>query len=288
MYCFTWQAFQAVTWPSDPNTRFHCWRKAGHGTLDLHGGLKHSCDVFFYEVARRTGIDRIAATANRLGLGVALELDLPGQRDGLIPTRAWRIGHGHAWNLGDTIVSGIGQGFIQVTPLQLATYVSRIASGRAVQPHLTRTLNGVMQPGARSDDWPELGMTEQLLANVRQGMWAVVNEPGGTAPLARLADPAVQLAGKTGSAQVRRVSRALRESGHFDSAKLPWEYRPHALFVAYAPYDAPRYALAVVIEHGNAGAAAAAPIARDIMTEVLQRDPANRPPPPAQVADART
>ena len=270
------------------NTRFHCWRKAGHGTLDLHGGLKHSCDVFFYEVARRTGIDRIAATANRLGLGVALELDLPGQRDGLIPTRAWRIGHGHAWNLGDTIVSGIGQGFIQVTPLQLATYVSRIASGRAVQPHLTRALNGVMQPGAQSDDWPELGMTEQLLANVRQGMWAVVNEPGGTAPLARLADPAVQLAGKTGSAQVRRVSRALRESGHFDSAKLPWEYRPHALFVAYAPYDAPRYALAVVIEHGNAGAAAAAPIARDIMTEVLQRDPANRPPPPAQVADART
>jgi penicillin-binding protein 2 len=270
------------------DTRFHCWRKGGHGMLNLRGGLKNSCDVFFYEVARRTGIDHIAAMANRLGLGVELELDLPGQRPGLIPTREWRISKGHAWNMGDTVVSGIGQGFIQVTPLQLATYASRIASGRVVQPHLTRRLAGVMQPGSERDDWPVMGMTDKLLLNVREGMWAVVNEPGGTAPLARLADPQVQLAGKTGSAQVRRVSRELRESGHFDSEKLPWEYRPHALFVAYAPYDAPRYALAVVIEHGNAGAAAAAPMAREIMTEVLRRDPANRTDaPPARVAEAR-
>jgi penicillin-binding protein 2 len=270
------------------DTRFHCWRKGGHGMLDLRGGLKNSCDVYFYEVARRTGIDRIAAMANRLGLGVELDLDLPGQRPGLVPNRAWRISRGHAWNMGDTIVSGIGQGYIQVTPLQLATYASRIASGRLVQPHLTRRLAGVMQPGSQPSEWPELGMTDKLLQHVREGMWAVVNEAGGTAPLARLADPAVQLAGKTGSAQVRRVSRELRESGHFDSGKLPWEYRPHALFVAYAPYDAPRYALSVVIEHGNAGAAAAAPMARGIMTEVLRRDPANRPDAaPPQVAEAR-
>ena len=119
-------------------------------------------------------------------------------------------------------------------------------------------------------------------------MWAVVNEPGGTAPLAKLADQRVQMAGKTGSAQVRRVSREMRESGTFDSAKLPWEFRPHALFVAFAPYDAPRYALSVVIEHGNAGAAAAAPMARDIMTEVLRRDPANRTEPPgAKLAAAK-
>ncbi len=268
------------------DTRFHCWRKGGHGMQDLRGGLKNSCDVYFYEVARRTGIDHIAAMSNRLGLGVELELDLPGQRPGLIPTREWRMGKGHAWNIGDTIVSGIGQGFVQVTPLQLATYVSRIASGRLVQPHLTRSLAGVLQPGSEPDDWPMLGMTDKLLQNVREGMWAVVNEAAGTAPLARLADPLVQMAGKTGSAQVRRVSRELRESGHFDSEKLPWEYRPHALFVAYAPYDAPRYALAVVVEHGNAGAAAA-PIAREIMTEVLRRDPANRSEaPPARVADA--
>jgi penicillin-binding protein 2 len=261
------------------DSRFHCWRKGGHGLLDLQGGLKNSCDVFFYEVARRTGIDHVAAMANRLGLGVELDLDLPGQRTGLIPTREWRISHGHAWNMGDTIVSGIGQGFIQVTPLQLATYVSRIASGRAVQPHLTRKMAGALQPGVQPDDWPMLALTEKLLHAVRQGMWAVVNEPGGTAPLARLPDTNVQLAGKTGSAQVRRVSR---ESGHFDSEKLPWEYRPHALFVCYAPYDDPRYAVSVVIEHGNAGAAAAAPIARDIMIEVLRRDPANRTEPPPE------
>jgi penicillin-binding protein 2 len=271
------------------DSRFHCWRKGGHGMLDLQGGLKNSCDVYFYEVARRTGIDHIAAMANRMGLGIALDLDLPGQRPGLIPTREWRIGHGHAWNIGDTVVSGIGQGFIQVTPLQLATYVARIASGRAVQPHLTRRLGGVLQQGARPGDWPALGLPEKMLHAVRQGMWAVVNEQGGTAPLARLPDPMVQLAGKTGSAQVRRVSRELRESGHFDSEKLPWEYRPHALFVCYAPYDDPRYAVSVVIEHGNAGAAAAAPMARDIMAETLRRDPSNRTQPPAdQVADARS
>jgi penicillin-binding protein 2 len=270
------------------DTRFHCWRKGGHGNLDLRGGLKNSCDVFFYEVARRTGIDRIAAMAHRLGLGTELDLDLPGQRVGLIPTREWRIAQGHPWNIGDTIVSGIGQGYIQVTPLQLATYVSRVASGRVVQPHLTRTISGVLQPGTQVDDWPLLGLPEKLLHDVREGMWAVVNEAGGTAPQARLpGDMGVQLAGKTGSAQVRRVSRELRESGHFNSEKLPWEYRPHALFVAYAPYDAPRYAVSVVVEHGNAGADVAAPMAKKIMIATLKRDPSNRNGPPSgQLAEA--
>lgn len=271
------------------DTRFHCWRKGGHGMLDLRGGLKNSCDVYFYEVARRTGIDRIATMSHRLGLGTELEIDLPGQRAGLIPTREWRMAKGHAWNIGDTIVSGIGQGYIQVTPLQLATYAARLASGRAVQPHLTRKLGGVVQPGAQAEDWPSLALAERTLHTVREGMWAVVNEQGGTAPLAKLTDSRWQLAGKTGSAQVRRVSREMRESGKFDSEKLPWEYRPHALFVAYAPYDAPRYALSVVVEHGNAGAATAGPIARDIMAEVLQRDPAGRSEPPgAQVAEVKS
>jgi penicillin-binding protein 2 len=269
------------------DARFHCWRKDGHGTLDLRGGLKNSCDVFFYEVARRTGIDHIAAMANRLGLGLALDLDLPGQRSGLMPTRAWRAAQDHGWSMGDTVNSGIGQGYVLVTPLQLATYVSRIASGRVVQPHLTRKLAGAIQPGAAPEDWPQLGLTPKLLQIVREGMWAVVNEQGGTAPLARLADPQVQMAGKTGSAQVRRVSRELRESGHFNSEKLPWEYRPHALFVCYAPFDAPRYAVSVVIEHGNAGAAAAAPLAREIMTEALRRDPARPTLPPEQVAEVK-
>jgi penicillin-binding protein 2 len=244
--------------------------------------------VFFYETARRTGMDRIAAMANRLGLGVELEIDLPGQRTGLIPTREWRMAEGHAWNLGDTVVAGIGQGYIQVTPLQLATYVARVATGRAIQPHLTRKLGGEAQPGAAAEDWPLMHIADRSFHVVREGMFAVVNEPGGTAPQARLTDPRWQLAGKTGSAQVRRVSREQRENGNFDSSKLPWEFRPHALFVCYAPFDAPRYAVAVVVEHGNAGAVEAGPIARDIMMDTLQRDPAGRTEPPAERVAERT
>jgi penicillin-binding protein 2 len=265
--------------------RFHCWSKYGHGPLNLQGGLKNSCDVFFYETARRTGIDVIAAMANRFGLGVQLDIDLPGARSGLMPTRAWRAGQGKAWNIGDTIVCGIGQGYIQATPLSLATQVARIATGRAVQPHVTRTINGVLQPGSKPEDWPSMGVAEAELHAVRQGMFAVVNEPHGTAPLAKLPLPGVQMAGKTGSAQVRNVSREAREHG-YKSDNLPWEFRPNALFIAFAPYDAPRYAVAVVIEHGNAGADVAAPIARDIMVDALTRDPAGRTDAPAQrVAD---
>jgi len=265
------------------DTRFHCWSKFGHGALDMRSALKHSCDVYFYEVARRTGIDRVAAMANRFGIGVELGIELPGVRKGLMPTKAWRQAQGKAWNIGDTISCGIGQGYIQTTPLALATYAARIASGRALQPHLTRTLSGVLQKGASPNDWPSLGLPERGLHLVREGMWAVVNEAGGTAPIARLGLPGVQMAGKTGSTQVRRVSREQREHG-YRSDKLPWEFRPHALFVCYAPYDAPRYAVSVVVEHGNAGAAAAAPLARDIMVDVLTRDPA-APRDGARVAD---
>ena len=263
------------------DTRFHCWSKYGHGAVDLRGALKYSCDVYFYEVARRTGIDRIAAMGHRLGMGVDPTIDLPGARAGMIPTRAWRRGQGKAWNIGDAIVSGIGQGYIQLSPLQLATYTARLATGRAVEPHLTRSISGVMQPGSKSEDWPSLELPERDLHLVREGMWQVVNDTGGTAPVARLTEGRGQMAGKTGSSQVRRVSREVRERGGFKSENLPWEYRPHALFVGYAPYDAPRYAVAVVVEHGNAGAATAGPVARDIMTETLRRDPANRTEPPS-------
>jgi len=268
------------------DTRFHCWRKHGHGSLDLHGGLKHSCDVFFYEVARRTGIDAIAKTANDFSFGVDTGVDLPGARKGLMPTQAWRRKHGHAWNIGDTISCGIGQGFIQATPLQLATYVSRIATGRAVVPHVTRLLADAAQQGAKPEDWPVLDMPEEWLQALRGGMLAVVNDRDGSAPHARLNLPDVQMAGKTGSSQVRHVSRWAREHGNFNSALLPWEFRPHALFVCFAPYDSPRYAVSVVVEHGNAGADVAAPLARDIMEDTLTRDPARRQVAPGQVAAA--
>lgn len=263
------------------DTRFHCWRRGGHGLQDLRTGLKNSCDVFFYETARRTGMDKIAAMAHRFTLGADPGIDLPGARAGLVPTHAWMAAHKHAVNLGDTINIGIGQGYVQCTPLQLATYTCRVATGRAVQPHLTRAVNGVIQPGAQAADWPSMGLQDRFLHTVREGMWAVVNDPTGTAPLAKLNIPGVQLAGKTGSAQVRRVSREVRERGGFNSANLPWEFRPHALFICFAPYDAPRYAVSVVVEHGNAGADVAGPMARDIMTDTLLRDPSNRQEPPA-------
>ena len=179
--------------------RFHCWKKYGHGSVDLQEALKYSCDVYFYNVALRAGMDHIAAMANRFGLGVKLDVELPGARKGLVPTRAWRQKQGKPWNIGDTIVHGIGQGFLQLTPLSLCTMVSRLATGRAVQPHFTRSVAGVMQPGARADDWPTMGLPDRALHTVREGMWGVVNDPGGTAPLARLSLAGVTMAGKTGS-----------------------------------------------------------------------------------------
>ncbi len=195
------------------NARFHCWRKGGHGLLDLHGGLKNSCDVFFYETARRTGIDRIAAMAHRFGLGTEIGIELPGQRVGLIPTREWRQSHGHPWEIGDTVVSGIGQGYVQVTPLQLATYVARVATGRAVQPHLTRLLGNKLQAGQQRRRLARARAQRTLPAGgARRACIAVVNEPGGTAPHARLNLPGVAARRQdrlgAGAAGVARAARA--------------------------------------------------------------------------------
>jgi penicillin-binding protein 2 len=267
------------------DTRFHCHSRYGHGSLDMRGAIKYSCDVYFYEMAKRTGIDRIAAMANRLGLGVDLEVELPGTRRGLVPTRAWRQAQGKPWNLGDTVVHGIGQGFYQLTPLSLATMTARLATGRAVQPHLTRSVGGRAVKGVRPEDWPSLGIPERDLRLVRESMWAVVNEEGGTARGARLPANMGQLAGKTGTTQVRRVSREQRERG-FRVESMPREWRPHALFVAFAPYENPQYAVMVIVEHGTSGSGAAAPIARDIMADTINRFRQPVTAPPARVAEA--
>ena len=265
------------------DTRFHCWRRGGHGGVDLRSAIKFSCDVYFYEMARRVGIDRIAAMANRFGLGVDLGIELPGARRGLVPTRAWRQAQGKPWNLGDTLVHGIGQGFYQLTPLQLATMTVRIATGRAVQPHLTRAVGGRRMRGGQAEDWPPLDVSERDLQLVREAMWAVVNEPGGTALSSRLPGAlGIAMAGKTGTTQVRRISREQRERG-FRVEQLPREWRPHALFVAFAPHDAPRLACAVVVEHGTSGSGAAAPLAREVMVEAFGR---LRPPPAPRMAAA--
>jgi penicillin-binding protein 2 len=253
------------------NARFHCWHRPGHGGVDMRGAIKVSCDVYFYEMAKRIGIDRIAAMARRFGLGMPLDIELPGTRAGLVPDRAWRQAQGKPWALGDTVVHGIGQGFYQLTPLSLATMTARLATGRAVQPHLTRAVGGRPVRGIRPEDWPALGIPEAHLRLVREAMWAVVNEGGGTALRSRLpGELGVQMAGKTGTTQVRRVTREQRERG-FRVDQVPREWRPHALFVAFAPHDDPVLAVSVVVEHGQSGSGAAAPLARDVLAEAFQR-----------------
>ncbi|MBW6400060.1 penicillin-binding protein 2 [Roseomonas sp. HJA6] len=257
------------------NNRFHCHNRNGHGGMNMRSAIMASCDVYFYEMARRVGIDRIAAMANKFGLGVDLDVELPGTRRGLVPTRAWRQAQGKPWSIGDTIVHGIGQGFYQLTPLSLAVMTARLASGRAVQPHLTRAIGGRPVRGSRLEDWPSLGIPDNDLRLIREAMWGVING-GGTAGIARLPAQYGQMAGKTGTTQVRRVTREQRERG-FNVNAVPREWRPHALFVAYAPHDNPLFALSVVVEHGMAGGATAGPIARDIMVEAFQRLGPQRP-----------
>jgi len=257
---------------------FHCWKKGGHGWLDLHGGIVNSCDCYFYEVARRVGIDRIAEMAERLGLGVLSEIELPGEKKGLMPTRAWkRASKGSAWTLGETLISGIGQGYMLVTPLQLAVMCARIANGgRAVKPRLTHMVvphDGDVALPEPPYEFKDLGISPYSIDMVQKGMIGVTNTPGGTAFRARIKESAFAMAGKTGSVQVRRISKHERETRVLKNEERPWHERDHALFVGYAPVSEPRYACAVVVEHGGGGSTAAAPIARDVLLEVQKRDP---------------
>ena len=263
---------------------FHCWRHGGHGTLRLRDAIKRSCDVFFYETARRVGIDRLAAMARRFGFGGALGIDIPGERPGLIPSRDWKLATtGTAWSQGETLIAGIGQGSVLATPLQLATMVARLVTGRAVVPRLVRA-DGLMPTGGdpAPPDFPSLGINPRALALVLDGMNAVVNEQGGTAYAARITEPGFAMGGKSGTSQVRHISEFEREHGVRKARQIPWKERDHALFLAFAPVSAPRYVCATVVEHGGAsgggGSAVAAPICRDVLLEAQRRDPARRVP----------
>ncbi len=274
------------------NATFHCWRHGGHGTVRLHDAIKKSCDVFFYETARRIGIDRLGAMARRLGFGSPLGLDIPGERGGTIPDRDRQLAlTGVAWQQGETLIAGIGQGSVTATPLQVATMAARLVTGRAVVPRLIRP-EGKLPPGGdpHPPAFAALGVSPRSLGLVLDGMNAVVNEQGGTAYAARITDLTMAMGGKSGTSQVRRISAIEREHGVRKGAEVPWKDRDHALFVAYAPVTAPRYVCAVVVEHGGAsgggGSAVAAPICRDVLFEAQKRDPARRVPEPEAVAQA--
>jgi penicillin-binding protein 2 len=257
---------------------FYCdaWRIGGHGHVNLTRGIQVSCDICFYEVARRLGIDKMGEAAHALGLGSPTGIELPGELGGLIPTRAWKMARfGVPWQQGETLVNGIGQGYVLATPLQLCTLAARLATGKAVSPRLTHQVGAALQsyPPAAS-----LPFSDKAFAMVRQGMTMAVNVPGGTAYGSRILQPGFEMAGKTGTAQVRRITREERQSGLTPQSQLPWAQREHALFIAFAPLDNPRYAASIVLEHGgNAHTEPQVQFARDILTFAQTRDTLGKP-----------
>ncbi|WP_425091552.1 penicillin-binding protein 2 [Tropicimonas sp. S265A] len=247
--------------------RFHCWKRGGHGWMNLVDSLRQSCDVYYYEISQRVGIDKIAAMANRFGLGVKFDLPMSAVSEGLIPTRAWKeANRGEGWQVGDTLNSSIGQGFVLASPLQLAVMTARLATGRAVEPRLVRAVNDVPRPVEQA---PMLGVRRLHMDLVQRAMYETSNLRSGTAYRSRIAEDEFKLAGKTGTSQVRNITAEERARGVFRNEDLPWNRRDHALFVGYAPYDNPKYAISVVVEHGGGGSKAAAPIARDVLLQAL-------------------
>ena len=254
------------------NIDFHCWKKEGHGTVDLKRSIVASCDIWYYEMAKKIGIQRIGDMAKKFGLGQSWNIELGRLRKGLIPTKAWKMAvKGKPWQVGETMIAGIGQGYVLATPLQLAVMTSRIATGRAVEPFLTRDIvigdKILPRPSAQ---WDRLGVSEDALNLIRESMVDVVNDSTyGTAKYSAISGP-FRFAGKTGTSQVRRISKAERESGVLKNAELEWKFRDHALFVGYAPLKNPKYTVAVIVEHGGGGSSIAAPIAKTLFKKITE------------------
>ena len=239
--------------------KFGCWKRSGHGNVDLVRSLRESCDVYFYELALETGIERISEMARRLGIGERHDIPMSAVAEGLAPTKEWKNRvKGEDWVIGDSVNASIGQGFVLASPLQLAVMTARLATGRAVTPRLIKTIDGVEQPSGAG---APMGLNENHLRQIRKGMYEVVNHGSGTARGSRITSPDHQMAGKTGTSQV--ISRRVK------CDEVPWRQRDHALFVNYAPYDNPRIAVSIVVEHGCGGSSTAAPIARDITLQAL-------------------
>lgn len=247
--------------------RFHCWKRAGHGAVNLERALMESCDVFFYDVAQKVGIDKIAEMGKQFGLGQRHDIPMSAIAEGIMPDKQWKLErHKQEWRIGDTINASIGQGYVLTSPLQLAVMTARIASGRDVAPRLVKSIDGreVAPPEAA-----KLDIDEAALRKIRAGMYAVINAERGTAKSSRIVEETMLWAGKTGTAQVRNITAAERARGVISNDQLPWNRRDHALFVGFAPYDNPRYAVSVVVEHGGGGSTAAAPIARDVILRAM-------------------
>ncbi len=244
------------------NMKFHCWAKNGHGKLNLTQAIERSCDVYFYELGLKVGIEKIAQMLIKLGLGKRLDLELDESRSGLVPSKKWKIKKdGISWTPGETINASIGQGYMLTSPMQLVTMASRIANGiYAVKPTLIKD---------NKQSFEKLNISKKNINFIQNAMQQVVLSNFGTAKNSKIGSSKFEMAGKTGTVQVVRISEAEREKGIIKNIDRDWKKRDHALFVGYAPIKNPRYAISVVVEHGGSGSTMAAPIARDVFKKIF-------------------
>jgi len=266
---------------------YHCWKEKGHGFMNMRSAIKQSCDVYFYEISRRLGIDRLSVTAKDFGLGKSVLESFNEEKSGLIPNTKWKIKNiGTGWVLGETLISGIGQGYLQSTPIQLCLMMAQLANGGyEIKPRiiddkykLQETINAWREEFAFKNDKLSIGskkikklfQNQENIKFVLDALYGATNEPMGTSYRSRLLKSEFVYAGKTGTSQIRKITAEEREL-KLKNKDLPYEKRDHALFVAFAPYKKPRYAISVVIEHGGSGSSGAAPIAKRVIKKVLER-----------------
>ena len=249
---------------------YHCWKKEGHGSVDLKEAMKQSCDTYFYEISRLLGVDRLSVTAKKFGLGNKIVENLfDNEKNGLIPSTQWKkYNLGKNWLLGETMITGIGQGYIQTTPLQLCLMTAQIANGGyKIQPK-------IIVDNKKQNLLPESSETlfqdQKNIKLIQETMFSSVNEVRGTSYSSRISDPKYQFAGKTGTAQVKRITKLDRELD-LDTAEIPYEERDHALYIAFGPYKSPQYAMSIIVEHGGSGSSAAAPMAKELFKMVIDK-----------------
>ena len=271
--------------------KFHCWKKKGHGVVNMRSAIKRSCDVYFYEIARRLGVDRLSETAKKFGLGKKVLTDIAEEKSGVVPSTSWKKKYiGQNWYLGETLHSGIGQGYFQSTPIQLCLMTAQIANGGyEIKPRIIsdKVKNNLKEYLKFKNENPNQPLPAELLLSnfslkplfknqenidiIKDAMYSSSNEPGGTSYRSRLEDKRFTFAGKTGSSQIRKFTEAQREA-EVKQKQLDYKNRDHALFIAFAPVNDPKYAISVVVEHGGTGSSAAAPIAKKVIKKVLERD----------------
>ena len=247
---------------------FHCWKKEGHGFVNLREAMKQSCDTYFYEIARKLGVDKLSETAKKFGLGKKVFGDLfEIEKNGLIPSTFWKKNTlGRNWLLGETVITGIGQGYIQTTPIQLCLMTAHIANGgHKIYPKLILDNNNI-----NDDKFMPIVKETKNIKLIQEAMFSSTNEIRGTSYRSRIDNPKYQFAGKTGTAQVKRITARDRELD-LETSEIPYEERDHAIYIAFGPYKSPRYAVSILVEHGGSGSSVAAPLAKKLFKKIIDR-----------------